>query len=413
LPAAIDEQVLHKKLDGLKSAAVQAAAKAARTELEAEFKVRLATATENVLKQAEMRFSGDLRDLRKKLETTERSTAKQVEDARRAATVEAGRRVKGQIDDLNRKLETAQQNTARQVADARKAATAEAGRLMKGQVEDLNKKLREVETKRNAEVAKAKREAAEEAREREQLKHTVEMSRLQSKVDDLNRQLEKKSGEQFGEEGELDLYNELSWTFPSDKIERIGRGVKGADILHTVKDGERIAGYIVYESKNVSTWGNTFITQAKKYHSLYETPYVMVVSRVFPKKQRGMCVVDDVPVVEPRLATTLATVMREGILEIAKLRLTKVGTDEKAHELFTYVVGNEFQTRFRDMADAVDGLKDIQKAERTWHENQWAKESRLHAQIEGRHREVNAKLQLIVKAGGGGRKPMAVAIGGR
>ena len=165
----------------------------------------------------------------------------------------------------------------------------------------------------------------------------------------------------------------------------------------------RIAGCIVYESKNVSTWLNTFITQAKKYHTQYETPYVMVVSRVFPKKQCGMCVVDDVPVIEPRLAATLAGVMREGILEIAKLRLTKVGTDGKAQELFGYVVGNEFQTRFRDMADAVDGLKDIQKAGRTWHENQWAKESRLHAQIEGRHREVNAKLQLIVKAGGSGR----------
>ena len=320
LPAAIDEQVLHEKLDKLKSAAVQAAAKAARKELEDEFKVRLATAAENALKQAEISFSGDLRDLRKKLETAERSTAKLVEDARRAATAEAGRMVKGQID-------------------------------------DLNKKLREAETKRSIEVAKAKREAAEDAREKEQLKHTLDMSRLQSKVDDLNRQLEKKSGEQFGEEGELDLFKELVWTFPNDKIEHIKRGEKGGDILHTVMDGQRIAGCIVYESKNVSTWLSTFITQAKKYHTQYGTPYVMVASRVFPKKQRGMCVVDGVPVVEPRLATTLAAVMREGILEIAKLRLTNVGIVEKAQELFTYVVGNEFQTRFCDMTNGASGTE--------------------------------------------------------
>jgi len=375
LPEAMDEQALHERLDKMKLAAVQAATKAARKELEDEFKTRLISATASALKQAEMRFSGDLRDLRKKLEGTERDTAKQVEDARRAGTVEAGRLVKGQID-------------------------------------DLNKKLREAETKRNVEVAKAKREAAEDAREKEQLKHTVEMSRLQSKVDGLNRQLEKKSGEQFGEEGELDLYAELVREFPSDDIERIGRGVKGADILHTVMDGEKVAGCIVYESKNVSTWLNTFIAQAKKYHTQYETPYVMVVSRVFPKKQRGMCVVDEVPVVEPRLATTLASVMREGILEIAKLRLTKVGADDKARELFAFVVGNEFQTRFRGMADAVEGLQNIQKSERTWHENQWSKQSRLHAQIEGRHREVNSRIQLIVKAGAN-RKPMAVAIGRR
>jgi Uncharacterized protein conserved in bacteria (DUF2130) len=375
LPAAMDEQQLHEKLDKMKFAAIQAATKTARKELEDEFSGRLKAEREIARKEAERGFSADLQGLRKKLETAERSTAKQVEDARKAATVETGR-------------------------------------LMKGQLEDLNKKLREGEKKRDAEVAKAKKQAAEEAREKEQLKHTVEMSRLQSKVEDLNRQLEKKSGEQFGEEGELDLHAELVRAFPSDKIERIGRGVTGADIHHKVMDGARVAGCIVYESKNVSTWLNTFITQARKYHTQYETPYVMVVSRVFPKKQRGMCVVDNVPVVEPRLATTLAGVMREGILEIAKLRLTRVDTDEKAQELFAYVVGNEFQTRFRDMANAVEGLQNIQRAERTWHENHWSKQSRLHAQIESRHREVNAKLQLIAKADVG-RKPMAVAVGGR
>lgn len=284
--------------------------------------------------------------------------------------------------------------------------------MMKAQLDELNRRLRDAEKKREAEVAKAKKAAAEEAREKEQLKHTVELSRLQNKVDELNRQLEKKSGEQFGEEGELDLYTELVREFSFDKIERIGRGVKGADILHTVMVGQKVAGHIVYESKNVSAWQNAFITQAKKYHTQYETPYVMVVSRVFPKKQRGMCVVDDIPVVEPRLATTLAAVMREGILEIAKLRLTKEGTDEKAQELFAFVVGNEFQTRFRDMTDAVDGLRDIQQAERTWHENTWTKESRLHAQLQSRHREINAKLQTIVKEGSG-RRPMAVAAGNR
>jgi len=375
LPVAIDEQELHEKLDKIKSAAIQAATKAARKELEDEFKGRLKVEKETARREVE-RFSVDLQGLRKKLETAERSAAKQVEDAR-------------------------------------KMAAAEAERPLKGQIEDLNKKLREGERKRDAEVAKAKKEAAEDAREKEQLKHTVEMSRLQSKVEDLNRRLEKKSGEQFGEEGELDLHAELMRAFPSDKIERIGRGVIGADIHHKVMDGERIAGCIVYESKNVSSWLNTFITQAQKYHTQYGTPYVMVVSRVFPKKQRGMCVVDDVPVVEPRLATTLAAVMREGILEIAKLRLTKMGTDEKAQELLAYVVGNEFQMRFRDMASAVEELQNIQRSERTWHENQWSKQSRLHSQIESRHREVNANLHLIVKSEVARKQPMAVATGGR
>jgi hypothetical protein len=64
------------------------------------------------------------------------------------------------------------------------------------------------------------------------------------------------------------------------------------------------------------------------------------------------------------------------------------------------------------MADGIRGLKDFQESERTWHENHWAKETALHSRIESRHREINAKLQMVVK-GGALPKPVAVAAGRR
>ena len=111
----------------------------------------------------------------------------------------------------------------------------------------------------------------------------------------------------------------------------------------------------------------------------------------------------NIPVVEPVLAVHLAEVIRQGILKIAKLRLTNVNADEKAAELFAYVISDEFQTRFRSMADAVASLKGLQDSERTWHEKQWVKQSRFHVQIESRQREIDAKLQLIAKEGTGER----------
>jgi hypothetical protein len=114
-------------------------------------------------------------------------------------------------------------------------------------------------------------------RERDKIRHEAESANLQGKLEDLSRKLEKQSGEQLGAEAELDLFTELRHAFPSDKIERIGRGVKGADIVHQIMDGTKVAGRIVYESKNTSTWQNGYIAQAKKYQSQYETPHVMVV----------------------------------------------------------------------------------------------------------------------------------------
>ena len=126
------------------------------------------------------------------------------------------------------------------IEKARASATSEAQRLTKGQVDELFRRLREAERKREGEVKKAREEVAKSAveaakvdKERIKLEYSREILKWQDKVAELSRQLEKKSGEQFGEEGEFDLFAMLQIDFPKDKIERVGRGVKGTDILHT------------------------------------------------------------------------------------------------------------------------------------------------------------------------------------
>jgi hypothetical protein len=240
-------------------------------------------------------------------------------------------------------------------------------------------------------------------RERDKIRHEAESANLQGKLEDLSRKLEKQSGEQLGEEAELDLFTELRHAFPDDKIERIGRGVKGADIVHQIMDGTKVAGRIVYESKNTSTWQNGYIAQAKKYQTQYETPHVMVVSRVFPSKHKGLCVVKGVPVIEKRVAVAPATVIREGIIDIARLRLSGKFRDEKSQELFDYIVGDKFCTRFREIADGIASLRAQQQKERTWHENAWQAEAKIHDRIENSHREVDAQIGAIVRRGSNGR----------
>jgi hypothetical protein len=272
---------------------------------------------------------------------------------------------------------------------------------------------KEVENRLEKEVAKsvrlaireneAKLEKLQAEREREKVRYEADLARVQGKLDDLSRKLEKQSGEQLGAEAELDLFTELRHAFPDDKFERIGRGVKGADIVHVVMDGTKVAGRIVYESKNTSTWQNGYIAQAKKYQTQYETPHVMVVSRVFPSKHKGLCVVKGVPVIEKRVAVALATVIREGIIDIARLCLSGKFRDEKSQELFDYIVGDKFCTRFRDIAEGVASLREQQQKERTWHENAWQAEAKIHERIENRHREVDAQIRAIVRRGSNGR----------
>ena len=105
------------------------------------------------------------------------------------------------------------------------------------------------------------------------------------------------------------------------------------------------------------------------------------------------------------MAVALATVMRDAIIAIGRLRLTEAGRDQKAQELFQNLVSDKFGTRFRGIIDNVEGLRQQQNQERNWHENAWEARSSLHNRIDKRHREIDAQLKAILTT----KRPMAMA----
>lgn len=353
LPHAIDPKKLQIRLKNLTAAATEAEHK----KLEREYAARL---------EAERKVARN-----------------RIEDAKAQAHAQAERQMRREIKEA--KLQLQKQN-ARELERLRREASSSAQRETKLAVERIV-----LHNERKVDALQA-------AREKEQIRHSSEIAQLQGKLEALGRRLEKQSAGQYGEEAEFDLHAHLTKTFPTDNIDRVGRGIRGADIVHRIMEGGNEIGRIVYESKNVAIWQNSFIAQVKKYRTMYDTPCVMIASRVFPKKLKGMCVFEGVPIVEPCFASSLASVMREGLVEIAKLKLSKVDAGGKAKQLFDYVVGNEFQTRFRDVADAVTELRCVQNKERNWHENHWTKQTDLYERIQKRHREIDAKVQLLLSA---------------
>jgi hypothetical protein len=394
LPEAINENELQERIAKLASPALTAEKK----RLKEEFENQLVAEREIARQKAERQFQQQLRAAEERAQLAEKNKEKELQrlqkdySVRLAAETESAKReaergVKKQLLDAEKRAKDADDRRQREVELARKEVD---NRLEKEVARSVRLSTRENE---------AKLEKLQAERERDKVRYEANSAKLQGQLDDLSRKLEKQSGEQLGAEAELDLFTELKHEFTKDRIERIGRGVKGADIVHEVMDGTKVVGRIIYESKNTSTWQNGFIAQAKKYQTQYETPHVLVVTRVFPSKQKGLCVMRDIPVVERRTAVALATVIREGVIEIAKLRLSGKFHDEKSQELFEYIVGDKFCTRFREMAENIASLREQQQKERTWHENAWQAESKIHERIEGRHREVDAQIRAIVRGG--------------
>jgi hypothetical protein len=405
LPEAINENELQARIAKLASPALAVEKK----KLEEEFENQLVAEREIARQKAERQFQRELRTAEERALRVERDKDRELKKLQKdyserlaaeteSAKREAERGVKKQLLDAEKRVKDADDRRQKEVGQARKEVE---NRLEKEVARSVRLSTRENE---------AKLEKLQAERERDKVRYEANSAKLQGQLDDLSRKLEKQSGEQLGAEAELDLFTELKHAFPGDGVERIGRGVKGADIVHEVMEGTKVVGRIIYESKNTSIWQNGFIAQAKKYQTQYETPHVLVVTRVFPSKHKGLCIVRDIPVVERRTAVALATVIREGVIEIAKLRLSGKFHDEKSQELFEYIVGDKFCTRFREMAENIASLREQQQKERTWHENAWQAESKIHERIEGRHREVDAQIRAIVR-GSPGRETLKAAPG--
>lgn len=361
LPKAIDKRELHARLEKITA---QGRAKE-RQALERDFRKRLTgeieAEREHLRRSAEREVRHELLAAKRRAERMERDKDREIERLRREGERTAERRA---------------QTAAKMAAKQNQA-----------QIEDLEAK-----------------------RERDRARYEGDRARLQNQLDQLSRKLDKQVADQLGKEAEIDLLTELNKTFQGDRIDPIRRGVKGADIIHDImEDGKRL-GRIVYESKNVSTWSNKFIAQAKQYQTQYDTPNVIVVSRCFPQKKKGLCTLKDIPIVDPRMAVCLASIIREGVREIGLARITRAGRNEKAQQLYEYILSDKFATRFREIAESVESLRERQRKERDWHQDAWDEQSSLYDKIDARRREVDSQIRTIAKQSA---KPEVVRLAAR
>lgn len=347
-----------------------------------------------------------MRQLARPLLAEERKAVR--EELRTSERRKAEAKVKKEVSALARKeqkarrrLEEHDREHRRRLQAFRRDARTQADAKLKREVDKIASRTAQKIAKatRKAERASASTvKSLEDTLEKERKRRDADTARLHRRVEELNRRLERVQNERRGEEAEVELYAALKKEFPSDHVERVGRGKRGADVLHRLIVRGVEVGCIIYESKDTQKWNKSFVAKARTYRRRYQTPYVVVVSRTMPPRKEGLCVVGDIPVVQPRMAVALAGIIRDAVVELARLRDSSKGRAAKAQKLHDYVTSNEFVSRFRDIAEAVAELSERQQAERDWHERDWVKRDELRARIASSRQHVDAKIRAAVSS---------------
>jgi hypothetical protein len=237
---------------------------------------------------------------------------------------------------------------------------------------ELRRKTREIEEeKKNLDVEVARRID----REREKIRqvalemftenHRLKNMEKDKKINDMLKTIEelKRKGEQGsvqiqGEVLELDLEALLSSRFPTDEIEPVPKGIRGADILQKVHNrGGQYCGMIVWESKRTKAWSDGWIAKLKDDQREAKAEIAVIVTETLPKEITSFTQIGGVWVTSFGLAGNLAEVLRSILMQLTQFKLSSVGKNEKMEVIYNYLSGPLFKQRVEAIVEAFNSMK--------------------------------------------------------
>jgi len=269
-------------------------------------------------------------------------------------------------------------------------------------VAEANAKAREAD-KYAAELQqdlKTQREAMEQAKDEavnaERAKAFKETQKLSNRVNDLQRELERKSNEELGEGAEVNLLEALRKEFKSDRFERIPKGEPGADIRHVVMFNGKECGTILYDSKNHKQWRDEHAAKLRKDQLAAKADHAILSTHKFPRDTRQLHVRDGVLLANPARVVALVTIIRQHLLDLHTLRLSKVQREKKTAALYAFIASPRCKQLLDRVDQRADALLDLQEEEIRWHQNNWKHQGTAIRAIQKAKADLTGEIDTIL-----------------
>ncbi|MFN0217800.1 MAG: DUF2130 domain-containing protein [Hyphomicrobium sp.] len=292
-----------------------------------------------------------------------------------AAALEAA---KAEIATREQAARVAGEQRAAEGFEAKLKEAADAKAASDKQIADLKAAQEAAIAARVAEAREALEKSKIDAVNAEQAKTAAERIKLESMVADLQRKLQNKSVEDLGEGAEVDLFETLKAAFPTDLITRVGRGNPGADVIHEVRHNGATCGRIVYDSKNHLQWRSDHATKLRDDRIAAGADHAILSTRAFPKDKRQLAIEHGVIIANPARAVIIATMLRQQIVELHRLKVSNDQRATKTEELYAMMTSDRFGQFLGTVEKAAKQLEALQEAERKAHETTWKKQGELH-----------------------------------
>ena len=191
-------------------------------------------------------------------------------------------------------------------------------------------------------------------------------------VDEMKRKAEQGSMQLQGEVQELILEELLRSTFPFDKVEEVGKGVRGADCIQTVRNQFGIeTGKIIYESKRTKDFSNEWIEKLKADMRTLGADVAIIVTQTLPKDMQQFGEKEGVYICTYMEVRSVALLLRNTILKLFDAKKSQENKGDKMVMLYDYLTNNEFNEQWKAIREGFMSMKLSIQKERDAMEKLW------------------------------------------
>jgi hypothetical protein len=338
--------------------------------------------TDAIREEVEKELRGKMTDWQKK---KEEETNQLLAEQKTKLQTEITEQLKKNIaSDYEHKIKLMQENETKMQQQANEYREKELDFLKK--LQDIQTKEAELELelqrKLNAERELIKQQIQKEELERISIKdqeHQLKVKELEKQIEDqrklaeeMRRKAEQGSMQMQGEVQELLLEELLKASFPFDLISEVGKGVRGADCIQTVRNNiGQEAGKIIYESKRTTAFAAEWIEKLKADMRSQGADIAIIVTQTFPKDMDRFGEKDGVYICSFQEVRSVALLLRNAILKVYDVRKSQVNKGDKMTLLYDYLIGNEFGEQWKAIGEGFRQMRQSIQKERDAMEKLW------------------------------------------
>jgi hypothetical protein len=336
-------------------------------------------------RKKEEEFQKKTRDLSKQLLDQEDLFQKKIAEEKKIIQQSLEENLRKSIhSDFENRLSILQQTNDEHQEKLKTARQKELEFLQKEQALKIREEELEISLQRRLQEERTR--IGDEIRSLELQKNQAKETDFQLRLKELEKQLEdqKKLAEEMkrradqgsmqlqGEVQELALEKLLQDAFPFDLIEPVGKGIRGADCMLTVKNGTgQECGKIIYESKRTKNFEVDWIDKLKTDMRQQGAQVAILVTRVMPREMSCFGEKNGIWICNFSEVKALTEALRDGVIRIFQASRNQQNKGDKMQLLYDYLTSSEFSEQWKAIREGFTSMKMSIQRERDVMEKLW------------------------------------------